>query len=60
MYDVQQQYEFIHCGLSEFVVCGETEVAAADLRITTKNLKKTADHGMTGFQKQLQVPLPQA
>ena len=35
---IQQQYEFIHCGLSELVVCGETEVAAANLRIALKNL----------------------
>ena len=52
---LQQQYEFIHCGLSELVVCGETEIAAANLRITINNLKKMTDEGVTGFQKQLQV-----
>ena len=58
MYGIQQQYEFVHCGLSEFVACGETEVAAANFRVATKNLKKMTEHGMTGFQKQLQVSFP--
>ena len=52
---LQAQYEFIHCGLSELVVCGETEVAAANLRITLKNLKKKGGDGLTGFQRQMQV-----
>ena len=52
---LQQQYEFIHCGLSELVVCGETEVAAANLRIAVNNLKKMGEDGMTGFQKQMKV-----
>ena len=52
---LQQQYEFIHCGLSELVVCGETEVAAANLRIDVNNLKKMGEDGMTGFQKQMKV-----
>ena len=36
-------------------MCGETEIAAANLRIAINNLKKMTDEGMTGFQKQLQV-----
>ena len=52
---IQQQYEFIHCGLSELVVCGETEVAAANLRIAIKNLAKKGPDGLTGFQTQMQV-----
>ena len=52
---IQQQYEFTHCGLSELVVCGETEVAAANLRIDLKNLKKKGPDGLTGFQTQMQV-----
>ncbi|CAI8037624.1 Phosphatidylinositol phosphatase PTPRQ [Geodia barretti] len=52
---IQQQYEFIHCGLSELVVCGETEVAAANLRIALKNLKKKGPDGLTGFQRQMQI-----
>ena len=54
---LQEQYEFIHCGLSELVVCGETEVAVANLRISVKNLKKKGDDGMTGFQRQMKVYL---
>ena len=47
---------FIHDALSELVVCGETEMAAADLRIKMNQLKrqKMAD-GTTGYQKQFQV-----
>ena len=37
------------------MVCGETEVAAANLRITLKNLKKKGGDGLTGFQRQMQV-----
>ena len=37
------------------MVCGETEVAVANLRITVKNLKKVGDDGMTGFQRQMKV-----
>ena len=37
------------------MVCGETEVAAANLRITHKNLKKKGGDGLTGFQRQMQV-----
>ena len=52
---IQEQYEFIHCGLSELVVCGETEVAAANFRIAVNNLKKKGEDGMTGFQRQMKV-----
>ena len=54
---LQEQYEFIHCGLSELVVCGEIEIAVANLRITVKNMKKKGDDGMTGFQQQMKVIL---
>ena len=37
------------------MVCGETEVASANLRITINNLEKMMDGGTTGFQKQLKV-----
>ena len=52
---LQQQYEFIHLGLSELVVCGETEVAATNFRIAINSLKKVNEDGMTGFEKQLKV-----
>ena len=37
------------------MVCGETEAAAANLRITINNLEKMTEDGTTGFQKQLKV-----
>ena len=40
------------------MVCGETEVAAANLRITINNLEKMTEDGTTGFQKQLKVLVP--
>ena len=55
---VQAQYVFIHDSLSELVMCGETEVAAANFRITMTQLRKQVagdPHGITGFQKQFQV-----
>ena len=55
---VKAQYVFIHDSLSELVMCGETEVAAANFRITMTQLRKQVaedPHGITGFQKQFQV-----
>ena len=55
---VQAQYVFIHDSLSELVMCGETEVAAANFRITMTQLRKQVagdPHGITGFLKQFQV-----
>ena len=52
---LQKQYDFIHRGLSELIVCGETEIEAANLQIAINNLEKMTDEGVTGFQKQLQV-----
>ena len=46
---------FIHDALSELVVCGETEMAAADLRIRMSKLKRQMADGTTGYQKQFQV-----
>ena len=50
---------FIHDSLSELVVCGETEVAAGDLRIKMMSLKRPAVTGdsssPTRYQKQFQV-----
>ena len=51
----QPQYIFIHNALSELVVCGETEVAAANLKIEANQLQKETADGITGFQKHLQV-----
>lgn len=47
---------FIHDALSELLVCGETEVPVADLRIKINQLsRKTPRDITTGFQKQFQV-----
>ena len=49
---------FIHDSLSELVVCGETEVAAADLRVKMNRLRRPAPGDpsrLTGFQTQFQV-----
>ena len=51
----QPQYIFIHHALSELVVCGETEVEAANLRIKANQLQKETADGITGFQKHFQV-----
>ena len=47
---------FVHDALSEWVLCGETDIAAADIRKSITNLKKniTGDT-ITGFQKEFQV-----
>jgi hypothetical protein len=55
---VQVQYDFVHESLSELVVCGETEVTAANIRIAISQLQRqvTGDvSGISGFQKQFQV-----
>ena len=46
---------FIHDALSELVVCGETEMAAGDLRIKMNKLERQVAAGITGYQRQFQV-----
>ena len=46
---------FIHDALSELVVCGETEVTAANLRIVLSQLNRETEDGTTGYQTQFQV-----
>ena len=49
------QYNFIHDAL---ITCGETEMAATDLRIRINKLyRSTEPGGMTGFQQQFQVKM---
>ena len=49
---------FIHDALSELVVCGETDILAANIRINTNRMKEyTAGEAITGFQKQFQVTM---
>ena len=55
---VQAQYVFVHDSLSELVMCGETEVGAANFRIKMNTLRKPIagdPSGATGFQKQFEV-----
>ena len=47
---------FIHDALSELVVCGETDILAANIRININHMKEYATgEAVTGFQKQFQV-----
>ena len=53
---LQTQYAFIHDALSELVVCGATDVAAADIRVLSNEMSEIVERdGITGFQKQFQV-----
>ena len=52
----QVQYVFIHDALDELITCGETEIAAANIRIVIGKLKRNIDHNnTTGFQAQYEV-----
>ena len=46
---------FIHDSLSELVVCGETEMTAAELRTKMYELETKVATGVTGYQMQFQV-----
>ena len=47
---------FIHDALSELVVCGETDILAANIRINTNHMKEcSTGEAITGFLKQFQV-----
>ena len=53
---VQTQYVFIHNALDELITCGETEIAAANMRITIGRLGRTLpSREITGFQQQYEV-----
>ena len=52
----QDQYVFIHDALDEFITCGETDIAASNLRARVNKLRKhIPEKGATGFQEQFQV-----
>ncbi len=51
---LQTQYVFIHKALDELVTCGDTEIAAVNMRITIGKLSRTVE-GISGFQKQFEV-----
>ena len=54
---LQTQYIFIHNALDELLTCGDTEVAAANMRIVIGKLCRPAEEGssISGFQKQYEV-----
>ena len=53
---LQTQYIFIHNALDELITCGETEIAAANIRIVIgKNSRTVEGKNITGFQKQFEV-----
>ena len=54
---LQVQYVFIHDSLSELVVCGETEIVGADIRIAMNRMMRqvAGDSNVTEFQKEFQV-----
>jgi hypothetical protein len=54
----QTQYVFIHTALSELITCGDTEIAAANIRIAIGRLgRMVASSSVTGFQNQFEVEL---
>ncbi len=50
---------FIHSALDELLTCGDTEVAAANMRIVIGRLSRPNEEGseVSGFQKQFDVCL---
>ena len=48
---------FIHDSLSELVVCGETDIVAADIRIVINEMMRqvAGETETTGFQKEFEV-----
>ena len=38
---MQEQYAFIHDAALEFLICGETQIPASDLRLTVEKLSQT-------------------
>ncbi len=53
----QAQYVFIHNALEELLTCGDTEVAAANMRIVIGKLSRPVEPGSkdSGFQRQYDV-----
>jgi len=52
----QSQYAFIHDALEEFIVCGETEIAAANMRISIGKLRRVvSSRNVTEFHHEFEV-----
>ena len=53
---LQDQYIFIHTALNELLTCGETEIAAGDMRVALRRLDKREGNGsFTQFEEQFNV-----
>ena len=53
---LQTQYVFIHNALDELITCGETQIAAANMRIVIGKLAEAlASRDTTGFHQQYEV-----
>ena len=50
---------FVHDAIDELIRCGETDIAAGDIRIAIANLSQTTAGGLTGFQKEFEARLLQ-
>ena len=57
MFEIQAQYIFIHDALKEVILCGQTEILAADMRMVINQLNMQNDpcSASTGFEHQFQV-----
>ncbi len=51
------QYVFIHTAMLEFLSCGDTEVAAANMRIAIGRLSRPLEQGseISGYKSQYEV-----
>lgn len=53
---IQEQYMFIHDAILEFLTCGDTQIAAANLRMEMNKLTyEDPTHKCTGYQHQFNV-----
>ena len=48
---------FVHDAIDELIRCGETDIAAGDIRIAIATLSKRTAGGLTSFQKEFEVRL---
>ena len=55
---IQTQYNFVHDVLNEFILRGDTEILAPDLKTVINRLNEISD-GESGFCKQFTVSMPQ-
>ena len=53
--DKQAQYIFAHDVVAELITCGDTEIAAIDIRSTIGRLSCLNDDGLSGFAQQFMV-----